>query len=89
MDHKLNFWIIISWIFGIGIFVIGVLNMLLVHPIPGIIYLFISLIYVPPIYKILVKNLGFSIPLIAKIILGFIILWVTLGVGDLAEMFGL
>ncbi|MFH1412436.1 MAG: hypothetical protein ABIG10_00185 [bacterium] len=78
---------IISWIFGIVFFVIGVLNMFLVHPVPGGFYLLLSLVYFPPVSAIFKKRLGFSIPYIVKIILGFVILWGTLAVGELMEMF--
>jgi hypothetical protein len=80
---------IISWIFGIAFFAIGVLNVFLVHPVPGVFYLLLSFVYFPPANAILKKRFGFSIPLVVKIILGLIILWGTLAVGDLAEMFGL
>lgn len=89
MNNKSNVWNIISWIFGIAFFATGVLNVFLVHLVPGIFYLFLSFVYFPSSNAILNKRLGFSIPLLAKIILGFIILWATLGVGDHAEMFGL
>ncbi|WP_066498259.1 hypothetical protein [Abyssisolibacter fermentans] len=89
MNNKSNVWNIISWIFGIAIFAIGVLNVFLVHFVPGIFYIFLSFVYFPQSNAILKKRLGFSIHLLTKIILGFIILWVTLGVGDLAEMLGL
>ena len=80
---------IISWIFGVVFFVIGVLNVFLVHPVPGVFYLLLSFVYFPPANTILKKMFGFSIPLVVKIILGLVILWVTLAVGDLAEMLGL
>lgn len=80
---------ITSWIFGITFLAIGVLNVFLVHFIPGVFYLLLSLVYFPPVNAILKEKSGFSVPLVAKIILGLVILWVTLAVGDLAEMFGL
>ena len=78
---------IISWIFFIIFFIIGVLNLFLVHPVPGVFYILLSFIYFPPATAILKKRFGFSIPRLAKIILGLIILWGTLAVGDLMEMF--
>jgi len=80
---------ITNWIFGIVFFLIGVLNVILVHPVPGIFYLVLSLVYFPPITAIIKKKLGFSIPFSIKVILGLIILWGTLAVGDLAEILGL
>lgn len=80
---------IISWIFGVVFFMIGVLNAILVHPVPGAFYIILSFVYFPPVDNLLKKRLGFSIPFAVKVILGLIILWGTLAVGDLAEIFGL
>ena len=80
---------IINWIFGIAFFAIGVLNVFLVHPVPGVFYLLLSFVYFPPANAILKERFGFSIPLVVKLILGLVIVWFTLGVSDLAEMFGL
>ena len=80
---------LITWIFGIAFFTIGVLNVFLVHPVPGIFYLLLPFVYFPPANAILKERFGFSIPLVVKIILGLVIVWFTLGVSDLAEMFGL
>jgi hypothetical protein len=77
---------IISWLFGTLVFAIGVLNVFLVHPVPGVVYLLLSLIYMPPANAVLKKRLGLSIPLAVKIILGIFIIWFTLGVSDLGDM---
>jgi len=78
---------IICWTFGMLFFVIGILNMILVHVVPGIIYVLISLIYLPTVDTWMKAKLGFSIPFIAKVIVGLVILWATLAVGDLMEVF--
>lgn len=75
-----------GWLFGLTVFAIGVLNMLLVHPVPGLIYLLLSLLYFPPVNDLFREKVGFSIPLVIKIILGIVILWFTLGVSDLGDM---
>ena len=85
-QNKFIFWNIISWIFGIIVFAIGVLNLFLVHPVPGIVFILLSLIFIPHTNKIVRKAFGFSIPLTIKIILGIIIIWFTLGVSDLGDM---
>ncbi len=79
---------IISWIFGVIFFVTGILNAFLVHLVPGVFYLLLSFIYLPPANAILKKRFGFSIPFVAKIILGLFILWGTLAVGELVEILG-
>ena len=78
---------IISWIFVVIFFTLGILNLIFVHYVPGILYILLSLVYLPSINAFLNKRLGFSIPLWAKIFVGIIIIWGTLGVGDLMELF--
>lgn len=80
---------VISWIFAAVFFVIGVLNLFLVHPVPGIIYILISLVYLPMTNNFLKKKIGFQIPFFVKVIFGLVLLWATLAVGDLAEILGL
>lgn len=77
---------IINWLFALVVFAIGVLNVFLVHPVPGAIYLLLSLVYFPPANDLLWERFGFSIPSVVKIILGVVIIWFTLGVSDLGDM---
>jgi len=65
------------------------LNLILVHPVPGIFYLLLSLIYFPFVCSFAKKKIGFALPFWMKVVLGLIILWGTLAVGDLAEILGL
>ena len=81
MNKKSNIGNIITWIFTLLFFVIGVLNLWLVHHIPGTFYLILSFVHSPPFNTILKQKLGFSIPLVVKIVLGIFILWGTLAVG--------
>ncbi|RDV12614.1 hypothetical protein DXT99_22395 [Pontibacter diazotrophicus] len=77
---------IFSGIFAAVLFAIGVLNMFLVHPVPGIAYLLLSFLYLPHANGIIRVRFGFSIPLVVKIILGIVIIMFTLGVSDLGDM---
>jgi hypothetical protein len=86
MQIKITTSTIINCVLGILVFSIGVLNLILVHPVPGTVFLLLSLIYFPPVNDLLRKKLGFTIPLMAKIILGMVIIWFTLGVSDLGDM---
>ena len=88
MNKKSNVGNFISWIFAILFFVIGVLNLWLVHHVPGIFYLILSILYSPPTNKLLKKKIGFSISLAIKIVIGLFILWGTLAVGELVEILG-
>ena len=80
---------ILSYIFGIVFVIIGILNLFLVHPVPGIFYLLLSAIYFPQINGFIKKKIGFEIPNIIKLPLGFVVIWGTLAVGELAEIYGL
>jgi len=86
MHNKPTIWHISGWLFGLVVLAVGFLNMFLVHPVPGIVYLLLSLVYFPPANAFLKQRLGFSIPLIVKITLGIILLMFTLGVSDLGDM---
>lgn len=80
---------IISWLFATVFLVCGVLNIFLVDFVPGVLYLLLSFVYFPQTNTFLKKKIGWSIPFFVKIILGLVILWGTLAVGDLAEVLGL
>ena len=90
-DNSANYKIVshnlISWIFVVIFFTLGILNLIFVHDVPGIIYILLSLVYLPSINTFLNTRLGFTIPLWTKILVGIIIIWATLGVGDLMELF--
>ncbi|GAA4384250.1 hypothetical protein [Hymenobacter koreensis] len=77
---------VLSWIFGVVVVIIGVLNLLLVHAVPGAAYLLVSLLYFPPTNTFLKEKVGFGIPGLVKILLGIVIIQFTLGVSDLGDM---
>lgn len=78
----------ITLLFGLAFIATGVLNLVLVHPVPGIFYLLLSLLYFPFTDAFLRKKLGFTVPFAAKIMVGLAVFWGTLAVGDLAEILG-
>ena len=86
MNNRPTIWSISGWIFGTAVLATGLLNMFLVHPVPGIAYLLLSLVYFPPANAYLRQKLGFTIPLVVKIILGIVLFMFTLGVSDLGDM---
>ena len=86
MNNRPTVWSISGWIFGMVVLTVGILNMFLVHVVPGVGYLLLSFIYFPPSNAYIRKKLGFSIPLIIKIILAIFIIMFTLGVSDLGDM---
>jgi hypothetical protein len=79
---------IISWLFGIVFFAIGVVNTFWGNDFGfGVFIILLSLVYFLPVNDILKKVTGFSIPGIGvvKIFLGFFIIWAALGVGELFD----
>ena len=88
MDRKSNVKDIISWLFGIVVVAIGLVNLFWGNdPGFGVFLLLLSLVYFLPVNAILRKLTGFTIPKlgIVKIVLGIFILWVSLGVGELFD----
>lgn len=77
---------IISWLFGIAVLAVGLINTFWGNdPGFGIFLVLLSFVYFPPINAIIKKKSDFSIPLIVKIILGIFIIWASLGVGELFD----
>ncbi len=92
MNNKSIVLSIISWLFGIVFFAIGVVNTFWGNdPGFGVFILLLSFVYFLPVNAILKKMTGFSIPRmgIVKILLGIFILWASLGVGELFDMIDL
>ena len=77
---------IISWIFGIVVFAIGILNTFWGNdPEFGVFVMLLSFIYYPPVTDIFQNITGFSIHWLVKISLGIFIIWAALGVGELFD----
>ena len=89
MNNTLNINDITSWILGIILFVIGLMNLFLVHPVPGIVFILLSMLFFPPTNVLFKKHLRIAIPLVAKIVVFIVLVWFTLGVSDLGEIMGL
>ncbi len=78
---------ILGWMFWLLIFTLGILNMILVHPVPGLIYMALSAVFYPSTNDFLQKKLKRKIPVWMKTVLGVLILWFTLGMSDLMQIF--
>lgn len=77
-------WNIVSWIFGILVFAIGVLNTFWGNDAGfGIFLILLSFVYFPPAIAQFTRFTGFSIHWILKIMLAIFIIWAALGVGEL------
>nr|WP_294907236.1 hypothetical protein [uncultured Lacibacter sp.] len=86
LQEKLSIQRIISWILGLLVLTIGILNLILIHPVPGIIGLLLSMLFFPPVNDLLKKKIGFAIPFAVRVILALSIFWFTLGISDLGDM---
>jgi len=76
----------ISWVFGILVFAIGIVNSFLGNdPFFGVFVILLSFIYFPPVTVLLKKLTGFNIPRFLKIVVGVFIIWASLGVGELFD----
>ena len=87
MKSESTSWNIIAWFLGLLFLLIGVLNLTYIHPVPAVIYVLISLLYLPPFVQYTKRKTGLSISPVILILLAFLLLWFTLGVGDLMEYF--
>lgn len=87
MNKNLQVAKLISWLFFIILVIIGILNLVLIHPVPGILYFVCSLLYLPPLTEYLKQHMRFGIHPIIKILIGIFLMMFTLGVSDLAEMY--
>ena len=75
-----------NWAFSLILIVVGILNLVLVHPVPGLVYLLLLGIYLQPINSFIQSKWGFKIPILVKFILAIAIIMFTLGVSDLGDM---
>ena len=88
MIIKLNFELIISWIFGVLVFAIGMVNTFWGNDAGfGIFLLLLSFVYFLPVNTLFKKMTGFSIPKmgLVRIGLGLFIIWASVGVGELFD----
>lgn len=86
MEQRITIPNIISCLFATLVFTAGIANIFLIHPVPGVAYLLLSLVYLPPVDYMLKRRFGFSILPIVKIILGIVIILFTFGVSDLGDV---
>ncbi len=88
MTYNLNIGTILSWIFGVLVVAIGIVNTFWGNDAGfGIFLLLLSLVYFLPVNEIVKKMTGFTIPKMGliKIGLGVFIIWASVGVGELFD----
>lgn len=86
MNKKSTFADLISWLFAVIVMAIAVVNIFWGNDAGfGVFLLLLSFVYMPPVTRMIKQRFGFSVPLIAKILLGVFIIWASLGVGELFD----
>ena len=92
MNNKINVIDIVSWIFGVVVFEIGIVNMFWGNdPGFGVFILLLSFVYFLPVNTILRKKTGITIPgmSLVRILLALFIIWAAVGVGELFDKIAL
>ncbi|UOQ51172.1 hypothetical protein [Hymenobacter cellulosivorans] len=75
-----------GWLFGLVAVAIGAVNTFWGNdPGFGLFIMLLSLAFFPPVNTLIKIKTGFSIPVVAKWLLAFFILWASLGVGELFD----
>lgn len=86
MNNKSIFWNAVSWMFGVIVLAIGLVNIFWGNdPLFGLFIALSALVYVPQLNTLVKKITGFRIHFVVKILLGLFILWAALGVGELFD----
>lgn len=81
---------LIGWLFGLLALFIGAVNTFWGNdPGFGVFIIVLSFAFLPPVNAFLKEKPGFSISRIVKWLLGFFILWASLGVGELFDKINL
>ncbi len=80
---------LVNWLLTLLFVLLGLGNCLQVSVVPGVFYLLVSLGYCPPVVGWLGWRTGVRIPYWFRLLFALLLLWATLAVGDLAELYGL
>jgi hypothetical protein len=77
---------LISWLFGIAVFAVGIINTFWGNdPFFGIFLLLLAFVYFPTGNIISMKITGHTIYWLLKVLLGIFIFWAVIGVGQLGD----
>jgi hypothetical protein len=90
MDGRTIIFKVSGWIFGFIVFVIGFINAFWGNdPVFGAGIILMSFAFIPPAGDLFRRVTGYAIPMAVRIILGVLILWAALGVGELFDKTGM
>lgn len=86
IDYKTIAGRIFSWIFGIAVLAVGIINSFWGNdPGFGVFLILLSLIYFPPVQSLVKGMLGITIPVTIRILAGAFVIWAAVGVGELFD----
>jgi hypothetical protein len=86
MERNFGISRLFNWAFSLVLMLVGMLNIFLIHLVPGLIYFLLVCLYFPAITDFIEKKWGLKIPFWAQIFLAIPISMFTLGVSDLGDM---
>jgi len=84
---SISLWSLSSLLFFGFFLLIGLLNVWYVSALVGVLYIVFALVYLPGFDTTLTKLLHLTIPRGLKYLVALLVLWGTLAVGDLMELF--
>lgn len=74
----------LSWAFGFIVLLIGLINCFWGNdPLFGVMIVLLSFVYFPPVMGLISSKLKIRIPGLWKVVLAALILWASMGVGEL------
>lgn len=79
-----------GWFFGVLFLLIGLINAFWGNdPVFGAGIAVLSFLYFPPVNAMIKEKTGFRIHIAVKVVLGLLIMWAALGVGELFDKTGM
>lgn len=84
---SISLWSLSSFLFFGFFLLIGLLNVWYVSVLFGVLYMLFALVYLPGFDNAVSRVLPFSLPRGLKYLVALLVLWGTLAVGDLMELF--
>ena len=86
LNYKTVLLNILSYLFGIIAFAVGLINIFWGNDQGfGIFLCLLSLVFFPPVTNLFREWTGFAIPGLVKVLLAIFIIWAAMGVGELPE----
>ena len=77
---------LISWLFGLLVLTVGILNIIFGNDADfGVFLVLLAFLYFPPVTNYIKKQFRIALPVWIKIVLALLCIWANLAVGAIAE----